>query len=283
VGPATQSAPEPEPDHEYRPDRAWDKLLLLVGAAIVVAALLIVPGILNQGGQNPVAEAAQATMDSSGVRMTFSATTQGPFQMNMQGTGVLNGETKRAAIGINASVTGSETRSFRMQEIVDGHDVYLHAPDAGSGLGLTNGWVRFSGDGFDRSSEGLLGGTSSTSPSQLLDCLKSASDNVSVTGHEQLGGRGTTHYTANIDMQKFIDQVRDQSGDVAGDWFARLNPTEKVDVWIDDGGLVRRMTANATFGQLMTVSATIDFSGYGIHPQIDLPPAAQVDDLGSAA
>jgi hypothetical protein len=57
------------------------------------------------------------------------------------------------------------------------------------------------------------------------------------------------------------------------------DPTETVVVWIDDGGLLRRMSANANFGQLMSVAATIDFSDYGINPQIDLPPASRVDNV----
>jgi hypothetical protein len=275
VGPAAAPAPEPQQKREYKPDKAWDKLLLVIGAAALVAALLIVPGILNQGGQNPVAEAAQATMDSSGVRMTFSANIDGPFRMTMRGNGVLNGETRRAAIGLNTSITGAETRNFRMQEIVDDDTVYVRSHDAG-GLGLGSGWVRIERGGDD-SGGSLLGGTSSTSPKQLLDCLESASTDVSTVGNEALGGRDTTHYTAHIDMQKFIDQVRDHEGDVAGDWLARLNPSETVDVWIDDSGLLRRMTANMAFGPLMTANVAIDFSDYGINPQIDVPPDAQVE------
>jgi hypothetical protein len=281
VGQATGPAPEPEPDQgrDYRPDRSWDKLLLVVGAAVIVAALLIVPGILNQGGQNPVAEAAQATMDSSGVRMTFSATVTGPLQMTMQGNGVLNGETQRAAIGVDAEVSGSQASNFRLQEIIDDHDVYVRAPDAGSALGLSNGWVRFSADDFGGSSDGLLGSTSSTSPKELLDTLGSSSDNVSIVGQELIGKRTATHYTANIDLDKLLDEIRDQSGDEAADVIARLNPTETVDVWIDHQGLLRRTTANVNFGSLMNANVTIDFSDYGIQPQIDLPPDSQVQDL----
>jgi hypothetical protein len=275
VGPAAAPAPKPEPERKYKPDRAWDKLLVLVGVAALVAALLIVPGILNRGGQNPVAEAAQATMDSSGVRMTFSASFDGPFRMTMRGNGVLNGETKRAAIGLDASITGAETRTFRMQEIVDDDNVYVRSPDAG-GFGLGSGWVRIDRSGDD-SGGSLLGGTSSTSPKQLIDCLESASTDVSTVGNEALGGRNTTHYTAHIDMQKFIDQVRDHEGDVAADWLDRLNPSETVDVWIDDAGLLRRMTANMAFGPLMTANVAIDFSAYGINPQIDVPADAQVE------
>jgi hypothetical protein len=287
VGAQTPAAPEPE--REYKPDPAWDKLLLVVGAIAVAVALLVVPGILNRGGQNPIAEAAQATMEASGVRTTFSATINGPgFQMAMQGGGVLNGETRRAQVGVGISLTGPETRQLRMEQIADEHDSYLRIRDGASSLGLTNGWIRMSGQGFDElagkdDSTGLLGGTSSTSPKELLDSLGAATDNVSEAGREQIGGVSTTHYTADVDLHDQIDEVRDQDGDEAAALLERTNPSETVDVWIDDGGLLRHMTANVSLGSLMNARVDADFSGYGIHPDIVLPPASQVRDESSLA
>ena len=95
VGPSTGSAPKRrarsgdyEPEGKSPEARSWDKLLLLVGVAVAVAALLIVPGIVNRGGKNPIAEAAQATKDAPGVRMAFAMSVQGPVPMSMQGSGV---------------------------------------------------------------------------------------------------------------------------------------------------------------------------------------------------
>jgi hypothetical protein len=39
------------------------------------------------------------------------------------------------------------------------------------------------------------------------------------------------------------------------------------------------MTADAKFGPLMSANVAIDFSDYGIQPQIDLPPDSQVENL----
>src|SRR5438034_9323436 len=107
AGPSTEAAPRPESPAKraYRaPNAAWNKLLILVGVAVIVAAVLVVPGILNRGGQNPIAAAAQATRDAPGVRMSFEMSAQGPVPMTMTGTGVMNGETQRAWLEFRASV-----------------------------------------------------------------------------------------------------------------------------------------------------------------------------------
>jgi hypothetical protein len=274
VGQATAPAAEPEPEPAYKPDRAWDKLLLVVGAAVVVVALLVVPGILNRSGGNPVAAAAQATMDSSGVRMSFDMSVDGPFRMTMRGNGVLNGETKRAAIALDTEVTGAENRSFQLREILDEDSAYIRAP--GADLGLGDRWFRCSAGGFDdfAGKDGFLGGVASASPKEWMGELEKFSDDFALVGNDSLGN----HYAGTLDPQALIDGIREEHGDVQADWTERLNPTVRYDIWIDDQGLLRRMNMNATFGPVMTMTVAVDFSDYGIHPQIDLPPDSQVQD-----
>ena len=98
VGTPADPAPHTEPTTDHKPDPGWNKLLLVVGAIAVVVALLVVPGILNRGGKNPVADAAEATSNSPGVRFTFSGRAQGPAAISMSGKGAMNGETNRVSI-----------------------------------------------------------------------------------------------------------------------------------------------------------------------------------------
>ena len=77
--------PDPTPEPEYRSDPAWNKLLLILSAAVVALALLVVPGLLNRGGQNPVAAAAEATSNVPGVRITFTGRSDGPVAMTIGG------------------------------------------------------------------------------------------------------------------------------------------------------------------------------------------------------
>ena len=286
VGPSS-SAPPPEPSRPYRPDPAWDKLLLVMGAVALVVALLVVPGLLNQGGENPVAAAAEATRNAPGVRMSFSMSAQGPVAMTMTGTGVMNGETRRARMEFDATGAGpGGAGRFEMTEILDDLDLYMQSPQLSGALGSGKGWLLIRAEGllgqlFPGGSGGLGAGMSA-SPAQQLDALESASDEVTVVGHEQVNGVATTHYTAVIEIQRLVDDLRDRSdklADLMGRSLDELGSTETVDVWIDAQGLLRRERVAMMMGAMGSLTMTIDFSDYGIHPQIEVPSAADAYDL----
>jgi hypothetical protein len=284
VGPAPSGKHRPEPEPDPAGKKAWDKLLLVVGAAVVVAALLIVPGILNRGGQNPVAEAAQATMDSPGVRMTFTGALQGgSAQMTMSGTGVMNGETHRAAMSLTMSgAIGGQSQNIQMDEVVDHLDVYMHAPSLTSGFGGGKSWVLLRMGtlaGLSQSGDGALssGVSSEANPAQMLDGLKSASDNVREIGPEQVAGIATKHYSADIDMEKALSEAG--GSDSIASAISSLHPSETVDVWIDGQNLLRRARVEINIGTVGSFTMTMDFSDYGIHPQVDVPPQSDVYDM----
>jgi hypothetical protein len=278
VGPLETAAPAPKQEKKSPEARAWDKLLLFVGAAVAIAAVLIVPGILNRGGQNPVAQAAQATMDASGVRMTFTMSMQGPAQMTMQGSGEMNGDTRRASLHMQAN--GGSAGDFQVDEVVDEDlDVYIHSPMFSSVAGEKS-WLLIKGSAWGDlpgDASALGGAGMSFGPQEQLDALKSVSDSVSVVGHEFLNGVSTTHYSASIDLEKVTDQLPDKLREMLGDATSGM----PVDVWIDDQGLLKRETSTFTMGPLGSMSMTIDFSDYGIHPQIDLPAESDVFDVTS--
>jgi hypothetical protein len=275
----------PQPNRPFKPDPAWNKLLLLVGAAVVVAAILIVPGILNRGGENPVAAAAQATDDAPGVRVAFSGSSAGPEALTVSGKGLLNGDTNRASIELTASgSTGSGVDSFTFNEIVDAGDIYIHSPQLGDVFGGSAPWLLMRsevfGDLFQADVTGMGAGMSS--PTQQLDALKDASYEVMGVGREQLNGVETTHYTAVIDIGKLTDQIK---GEVSGEFEDLIERSMEqvssatVDVWIDGEGLLRRETSRASMGALGSFTMTMDFSHYGIHPEIQVPPSSQVFDV----
>jgi hypothetical protein len=286
VGPALPPSSRPiSQNGSWRGTRGWDKLLILVGVVAVIAAVLVVPGIVQPGGKNPVAAAAEATADSSGFRMSMTMSAQGSEPFSMSGTGVMNGEAKQAEFEFNArGGTSTGVRNLTIKEVVDDLDVYMNMGNVTASLGSTKPWILIRADAF----AGMLGGDSggliagmNASPQQQLESLESASESVTEVGHEQVGGVATTHYTAVIDMEKALDEVRDRAGKL-GDLLANSmqdvgNPT--VDVWIDGQGLLRRETSVMSLPQLGAVSMTMDFTDYGIHPKIDVPPESEVYDM----
>jgi hypothetical protein len=269
----------------WRGNRSWDKLLILVGVAALVGAVLVVPGIVQPGGKNPVAAAAEATANVPGVRMTFTMSAQGSVPFSMSGTGVMNGEAKQGEFQFSAhGASPSGVRDLTIKEIVDDLDVYMNMGDFTASLGSTKPWILIRADAF----AGMLGGDSSglgagmnASPQQQLESLESASESVAEVGPEQVGGVATTHYTAVIDMDKALGEIRDRA-DKLGELLTKsmegvANPT--VDVWIDGQGLLRRETSVMSLPQLGSVSMAMDFTDYGIRPQIEVPPESEVYDM----
>jgi hypothetical protein len=284
VGSPSGPPVDQEPKREYKPDPAWDKLLLVAGAIVVVVALLVVPGILNRGGQNLVAAAAEATSDAGGVRVSFTGSSQGPVQMTIRGRGVMNGETNRASIAMNA--TGSTTggvQGFTLQEVVDDGDIYFSSPELGAAFGGSAKWMLMRSEVFGDLLQGNASGAGmSASPTQQLDALKDASYQVAEVGHEQLNGAATTHYRALLDIDKLTDELKSE---VSGDFGDLIEQSmdevsgATVDVWIDGNGLLRRETSTSTIASLGSFTMTMDFSQYGIHPDIEVPPSSEVYDV----
>lgn len=288
VGPSAGSPPppaaDPEPKRTYKPDPAWDKLLLVAGAIVVVVALLVVPGILNRGGQNPVAAAAEATSDARGVRVSFTGSSQGPAQMTINGRGVMNGETNRASIAMNATgSTAGGLQGFTLQEVVDDGDIYFSSPELGAAFGGSAKWMLMRSEVFGDLLQSNASGTGmSASPTQQLDALKDASYQVAEVGHEQLNGTATTHYRALLDIDKLTDELKSE---VSGDFGDLIEQSmdqvsgATVDVWIDGNGLLRRETSTSTIASIGSFTMTMDFSHYGIHPDIGVPLSSEVYDV----
>lgn len=282
VGPSPE-APPPKHARAKKPDPAWDKLLLVVGAIVAVAALLVVPGILNGGGKNPIAAAAEATRNAPGVRVAFRMSAQGPTPMTMTGTGVMNGETQRASLEFKAGAP-SAGGEFTMSEVIDHLDLYMQMPQLTERLGGGKQWLlikaeSFLGDLYQGG--GGIGAGMSASPAEQLEQLESSSDQVRVVGHGHVGGADTTHYSAVIDLQRVLDELRDRAPELAELAEGTLQDaagSETVDVWVDGGGLVRRMQSTMAMGPLGGFQMTMDFSDYGIHPAIEVPPESEVFD-----
>jgi hypothetical protein len=136
--------------------------------------------------------------------------------------------------------------------------------------------------GLRRSLPGGTGAGFSGSPTQQLDALKDASDQVTEVGREPVNGVDTTHYRAVLDLDKVIDKLKSKLsgdfGDVLEQSMSDVS-SSTVDVWIDSDGLMRRETSTSTTGAFGTFTMTMDFSHYGIHHDIAVPPPSEVQDV----
>jgi hypothetical protein len=185
---------------------------------------------------------------------------------------------------------GSST--LRMDEILDGGIVYVKLPSAVTGALTTLGkqWIK-----VDLSKLAGVPGLStlesspaSSDPSQMLRFLRAASGSVVAEGRQQVGGFETTHYRADLDLDRVADALPSAEQGMAKQALSALEQqvqahTIPVDVWVDGHQLVRRIQMN--FGgslanaQTLQLGMTIDFSNYGPQPRPTLPAADEVQDL----
>jgi hypothetical protein len=125
-----------------------------------------------------------------------------------------------------------------------------------------------------------MGGQGGTqNPADMLQSLRGAGS-VREVGTQDIDGTPTTHYHAEIDLQKAIDKVPAQYKDVAEKGMKLLGSSFPVDVWIDHDGLPRRFAIDIEMpGSGGSVTESIDYSDFGAPVNIEAPPADQVQTM----
>jgi hypothetical protein len=97
-----------------------------------------------------------------------------------------------------------------------------------------------------------------------------------------VNGVVATHYRALIDVGELTEQLKSEVSGEFGDLIEQSMEeisSATVDVWIDSDGLLRRETSTAAMRSLGSFTMTMDFSHYGIRPNIQVPPSSQVYDV----
>jgi len=206
-----------------------------------------------------------------------------------------------------AGAAGLGGGDLTMEERIVGGVFYMKMPAALLG-GRSTGdkpWLK-----LDMSTLGKLGdaakqltsGNQQYDGSQYLAYLNGASDGVKTLGTDTIRGVEATHYSANVDPKKIVDNMpAEQRSKLTADaldalqkTYAKLGSTKiPMDVWIDRDGLLRRMKLKmdtssmlgAAGGSAAGVSAgamelTMDVFDYGTPVHIEAPPADETGDFG---
>jgi hypothetical protein len=185
-----------------------------------------------------------------------------------------------------------DPEGWKIEVIQDGAVGYVRFPALDDQLPHGKTWIR--GDAGDASASGLdlheLEQFTKSDPREALDALRAVTSDIETVGSEQLRGVAATHYRAVIDPAELakqaptsdpsspslVDQIATQSG---------LGPVP-VDVWIDESGLVRKVTmsfegTDPSTPRSSEVSMSFELWDYGVAVEIDLPPASQVADASA--
>jgi hypothetical protein len=239
------------------------------------------------GADEPFAFSGEGAFDAKSERASFS--------MDMSSFASLLGGLFAGMAGPNTAGAPDfdDPSAWKIQAVQDGTVSYVRFPALDAKLPDGKSWIRSdsrtaAGRGFDISQFDQF---TSNDPRELLDFLQGVSGEIETIGAEELRGVQTTHYRATIDpleyaklvppdkqqeLQSLIEQMAGQSG---------LGEIP-VDVWLDESGLVRRLTMAFSATQPGTsessdVSMTFELYDYGEDVAIDLPPASEVVDASA--
>jgi hypothetical protein len=264
-----------------------------------------------------VAHAASSSAEATSGRFAFDITMSFPGAdepFALSGEGAFDARSERASFsvdmssfakllgGLFAGMTGpnaagapafDDPSGWKVEAVQDGTVSYVRFPALDEQLPAGKSWIRTDSrdtpqQGFDRMQ---LEQFASNDPRELLDVLRGVSGEIEIVGSEQLRGAETTHYRATIDpleygklsspdkrqeLESFAEEMAAQSG-------RREIP---VDVWLDEGGLVLKLTMAFSAMQPGTsdssdVSMTFEIYDYGEDVDIDLPTASEVVDASA--
>lgn len=241
-----------------------------------------------------VAGAASVTMEETTVAMAVSAD-----MSDLPGVGelVIEGEGEADFKSGRASMTMDMTELLRQsgapadvdgtfETLIDGTVMYMRAGALTAELGIPAGtWLKADLQEFGESqgidmAQAQQPGTGD--PRQGLAMLTGVTEiGVEELGEEDVRGVSTTHYRAEVDLRKAIEQADAITDPEAFERFIDTMGTDTMDVevWIDDEGRLRRMTMEMPLptgaGGDAEIRTTSEFYDFG--RDVDLEPPAEED------
>jgi hypothetical protein len=236
--------------------------------------------------------AAAGETASSTMRATFKVTGGGLPAEGMTMDAEYDLDERRARIEIPGDVFGGNGSIVEIMDFSDGLVMWLRMPGAAQEIGAE--WLEIDaaklGDlgselGFDVDS--LLSQAEQNDPTSGLDALRGAKT-VDEVGREDVRGDPTTHYLVTVDLEDAIEAAPEESREALRDALAMYASGElQMDVWIDDGGRVRRYRQTVDpadleslpKGAASTGPVTVEFEFYDFGADVDVAPPPDDDTV----
>lgn len=260
----------------------------LVGLSALVVALAVFAW--QQGGDsggagplNAIARAAEKTQNQPGARAAMrgiiSSSAQPTF--TMRGQMVFNSEGRTRALIMVPRTDGHD--SMKLEGVSDGTVMYLRSSRFGS---LPDGakWMALD---LSLGEELETPAPANVDAKRELALLEAAGD-VKKIGHEDVHGVSTTHYRGTVGVSEQVERLREEGADGLASVVAKEGSPFHVEAWVDAKGLVRRAwlvhSQPLEKGKgSMTIDMRMDFSDFGIDPEIDVPDSSEVFDATAIA
>jgi hypothetical protein len=125
-------------------------------------------------------------------------------------------------------------------------------------------------------SAALAGVGSFLRPDELDDDPERYFGELERSGSADVKGIATTRYSSEFDLTALYG-----AGAIASPLPTSIGETIPVDVYIDDDGLVRRITLKINSTEDLSIGFTIDFFDYGKPNGVKEPPPADIKDSGA--
>jgi hypothetical protein len=279
-----------------------------IAAALAIAAITVVTAGCGGGSASssssalkldPVAAAATKTQNAGPVRIHFAmgigGSQLGSKTVRMLGTGAVDGHSAELSFGLGSLIgamglpqgsknaTAAQLMHARIKEIILNENgdyvIYMQIPFLSSQLPGGKAWMK-----LDLSKLGKMHGVdmsklfsgSQFEPTDTLSMLEAEGANVQKAGPATIDGVATTKYRAQIDVAKALQAKGLTSPMFKG--MADKMKTITAYVWVDNGGLVRRVQVAYRLPGVAHLAMTMDYYDYGANVTIAAPPSSQVFD-----
>jgi hypothetical protein len=282
-----------------RPPRARAALLML---ATVTALAALAAGCSSDAASPSaaVAEAATKTTDAGSARLVYTATLSGGQLggFEMSGEGAFDYDANRGRMTYEMG----PPLNARMQMIMDELVMYMRLPaELRTQLPAGKSWLKLDlgriGKTMGVDLDALVQ-LNQGDPSQALNYLRGTSDEVEEVGEEEVRGVDTTHYRADVDLERALEQSleaipEDQHAAVraAVQRMIELTGTRTLpmDVWVDDEGLARRIAMSTDMkvpeqqGERIRMQMQMEFFDFGVGVDVQPPAPDEVVDVTTLA
>ena len=267
--------------------------------ALAAAALLVAcggGGDSRSGGDasayETVVQAVDRTADAGSYRSTFSLEFEGLAKgtLRIEGEGLFRTDPTRGRMTMDLTDFGRAAGQElgEAEFIFEDAVLYMRFPALARALPEVEPWIRFDAEQFASDRELGLGHLSQLGqgdPSQTLDYLRGASENVKEVGDEDVRGAETTHYRTTVDLDRVAEEAPEQRRAVQR--LIEMSGVKEVptDVWIDDDDRVRRLRLaweDVRFAdrQELDMTLTTELFDFGVEVDVEAPPREEVTDIG---
>lgn len=271
-----------------RPERRSGPVSVATLATGIVAAVILA-GCGGGGNGARAGERVRATPDKTLAAGTARVALNVGFSASgvsgaVKGDGLVDLTNRRGALTLDLGALGGSFGSGTVDTVLDGDGIFVKLPSAV--LPGNKPWLRLNLATLSQQAGlnlGSLGQLQSADPSQALQFLKGAEDDMRKVGADKVRGASTTHYRGTVDLRKAAATLSPEAQQTVDQAISSLGTsTFPADVWIDGEGRMRKMSFRLDpDGSGPSQASTVEFElfDFGVKADVQPPPPDQVTDL----